>query len=62
MVHDAYRMASKCPHFESIRFARGLEMGNLPSKDMAPRCDHCAFWSGGSCDLFLAKGYNNNVT
>lgn len=54
MIH--YRIASKCPYYESVRSARGLEMGLMESRDLSPRCDHCVFWLGGSCDLFLAKG------
>lgn len=56
METHIYRMANKCPHFESVRSARGLEAGVLETRDLLPRCDHCAFWSNGSCDLFLARG------
>lgn len=56
MEQEYYRIAGKCPHYESVRSARGIESGMLDTRDLTPRCDHCAYWAGGSCDLFLARG------
>jgi len=56
MTVNFFRMAGGCPHFDSVRSARGIESGIVPSRDMMPRCSHCAHWQGGLCDLFLAKG------
>jgi len=56
MENEYNRIAGKCPLFESIRSARGIESGLLDTRDLSPRCDHCAYYAGGMCDLFLAKG------
>ncbi|MDD4048755.1 MAG: hypothetical protein PHI90_08070 [Clostridia bacterium] len=48
--------SEKCPHFESVRSVRGLELGRVPSKDFGTCCKHCMHWQGGQCDLFLARG------
>lgn len=56
MQPEYFRTASRCPLFESIRSTRGVEMGVVHSRDIVPRCDHCCFWVGGSCELFLSKG------
>ncbi|MGI6588850.1 MAG: hypothetical protein ACOX2N_08815 [Peptococcia bacterium] len=55
MTVNFFRIAGGCPHFDSVRSARGLELGNVPSRDLVPRCNHCSYWQGGKCDLFLAK-------
>lgn len=55
MEKDIYKIANRCPQFDSIRFARGNEDVFLETRAVAPRCDHCAHWMGGSCDLFLAR-------
>jgi len=55
MTEIYFRIAGGCPHFDSVRSARGIEDGNVPSRDLKPRCNHCAYWQGGQCDLFLAK-------
>jgi len=56
MTVNFFRMAGGCPHFDSVRSAKGIESSIVPSRDMMPRCSHCAHWQGGLCDLFLAKG------
>jgi len=58
MQKEYSRIAGVCPLFESVRSARGIEMGLVHSRDLAPRCDHCAYWSGGACGLFLARARN----
>ena len=55
MEKDMYKIASRCPQFESIRNARGNVDLVYETRAVAPRCDHCAHWMGGSCDLFLAR-------
>ncbi len=49
------KMAHKCPQFESIRSAQGIMGSAEGTRTVAPRCDHCVHWIGGSCDLFLAR-------
>lgn len=56
MEKEVHRIAAKCPLFESVRSSRGIDGGCFQTRDVTPRCDHCAYWLGGSCDLFLAKG------
>lgn len=56
MERDTHRIAAKCPLFESVRSSRGIDGGHFETRDVTPRCDHCAYWLGGSCDLFLARG------
>jgi hypothetical protein len=56
MTVNFFRMAGGCPHFDSVRSARGLEAGSVPSRDIMARCNHCAYWQAGQCDLFLARG------
>ena len=56
MENGYYRMAAKCPLFESVRSARGIESGLLDTRDLTPRCDHCAYYARGMCELFLARG------
>ncbi|MDX9871810.1 MAG: hypothetical protein RBT41_05270 [Clostridia bacterium] len=58
MQAEYFRVAARCPLFESIRNARGIDVGSVPSRDLTPRCNHCSFWAGGSCELFLSKGKN----
>lgn len=58
MQENYFRIAGTCPLFDSVRSARGIETGMLQSRDVAPRCDHCSLWSGGRCELFLARGKN----
>lgn len=55
MTVNFFRIAGGCPHYDSVRSAWGLELGNVPSRDFVLRCNHCSFWRGGQCDLFLAK-------
>lgn len=55
MTKELYKIANRCPQYESIRFARGNVDLESESRADAPRCDHCAHWMGGSCDLFLAR-------
>ncbi|HHZ16075.1 MAG TPA: hypothetical protein PLJ33_08135 [Peptococcaceae bacterium] len=50
-----FRMAGSCPYFDSVRSAKGLEGGNVPSRELSPRCNHCVHWQKGLCDLFLAR-------
>ncbi|MFZ5752635.1 MAG: hypothetical protein ACOY3J_00135 [Bacillota bacterium] len=56
MTEKNYRIAAKCPHFESIRSSGGWEAGSIDTKSYMPSCEHCVNWFGGSCDLFLARG------
>ncbi len=56
MENDYSRIAGKCPQFESVRSARGIESGLLDTRDLSPRCDHCYYWAHGLCDLFQARG------
>lgn len=56
MQQEYFRIANKCPIFESVRSAKGIEIGNIHSRDLAPRCDHCSYWVGGRCELFLSRG------
>lgn len=58
MVTQYFRIAGRCPLYESIRTAKGLELGPMESRDLTPRCNHCSYWNGGSCDLMLARGSN----
>jgi len=55
MEREIFKIANRCPQFESTRVARGNVDLLFESRAVAPRCDHCAHWMGGSCDLFLAR-------
>lgn len=50
-----FRMAGGCPHYDSVRTVKGLEAGNVPSRDNLRRCNHCVHWRSGGCDLFLIR-------
>jgi hypothetical protein len=56
MIGGFSRMGETCPHYDSIRAARGMEINSVPSRDITPRCKHCVHWQSGQCDLFLARG------
>lgn len=55
MEKDLYKIANRCPQYESIRFIRGNVESFYETRAVGPRCDHCAHWMGGSCGLFLAR-------
>lgn len=55
MEREFYKMASKCPHYESIRSSQSNIDYVSETRAVAPRCEHCVHWLEGSCDLFLAR-------
>ena len=36
MTENHFRIAGGCPHFDSVRSTRGIEDGNVPSRDLKP--------------------------
>lgn len=55
-MHGHRKIAYSCPKWESIQQAQGygISLANS-SRPSGPRCDQCVHWSGGTCELFLAK-------
>ena len=55
MEQANFKNADRCLRFESLRQSFGDINLIGGAKTVKERCEHCAHWSGGSCELFLAR-------
>ncbi|MFY9174855.1 MAG: hypothetical protein WAO24_05870 [Peptococcia bacterium] len=55
MEKDYFKIASKCPYFDSIRSSQNNLDHVCETRAVAPRCQHCSHWLEASCDLFQAR-------